>query len=727
MWGESQMGRKEQIAKKFLFIRRLFIILILFTIFFVSIREITIFLSSVSYFESELLKYRQNEIELEIENRQDEIKSIKQTIEEQFYHELKHEILQIDFFAQENVDSLDSSATLLEKRNEYVDTIYQYDLVQDEYLFFAISLEGESWLMGLDKTDEHTDISFLQDPVDGSYFVLEMIDIIENSETNDGYITYHWPKVLGGDPIEKTSYLYYNEDVDLFIGTGLYLDDYQNNIITELAQRIEDYYANTDDHFFIIGYDQTVYAHTEQPHHGNDMISLKDSEGNDFHSSVVTALEESNSLWITIVEELENGTTEEYQTYIESVPEWNMYIGKSLDSRVIDILNQEYTRNAFISAAFTIFILTGSLSALVVLIRKNMNQNFESIQEEFQEQAEEIRRVSLIDSLTGLYNRKYFEIALSKIMNNPYKHLNIIMGDANGLKLTNDAYGHDFGDKLLIEIASILSQVFENAYLFRWGGDEFLILLQDQSEESIEERVSAFHAIAKNRSVDRIIISISFGWAVCEKEDDPYKTINLAERSMYEAKTLESTSTKRSIIDNILNSLYGSFNFEQAHSENVKSYALLLASKLDFNQLEMNRLRLGALMHDVGKIGLPDYIVTKPDKLTDEEYAEIKKHPEKGFRILSAYPELSEYGYIALHHHEKYDGSGYPKGLKGEEIPLNSRIITIADAFDAMTGDRVYRKRMTKKQAIAELIRCKGSHFDPTLVDLFVEALEQKK
>lgn len=719
------MGRREDIRKRFTWIKRLFITLFFVIITFSILRETHMFYSSVKYFEDELLEYRKSEVISGVSNRQDEIEAIKASLEIDFYDELLDNVQLINYFAQENVNELPEDATLEEKRNIYIDTLYQYDILEDKYLFFSLDLNGESWLMGLDKSVEHNDLTYLQDPVTGSYFVLEMIEILESSETNDGYITYNWPKEVGGEPMEKTSYIFYNEEVDLFIGTGLYIDDYKDDVINELVVRIEDYYEQKSDHFFIVSNDAYIYTHSHEEYSREDILELKDVNGNFLHDQIVSILEESPSLWINFYEENEDGEQVENYSYVERIQDWNMYIGQAIDSSELDVLNEEYIDDAFESLAITVLIQIIMISSLILVIHKYMSMNFKDVETEFSEQSDEIKKASMIDSLTKLHNRKYFDTVLSKIELEEDKDYHIIMGDANGLKLTNDAYGHDFGDILLEAISRLLEEVFDTAYIFRWGGDEFLVLAP-LNEEEVNEHINQFYKKAEESDIGKVTISISFGYAKWMKAEDPFICINSAEKMMYQNKTFESASTKRAIVDNILESLYGSYNFEKLHSNNVMEFSLLIAEQLDLNKLETNRLRLGSLMHDIGKIGIPDNIMTKTSSLTDDEYEEIKQHPEKGFRILSAYPELSEYGYIVLHHHERFDGKGYPKGLKGEEIPLYSRIITIADAYDAMTGERTYKKSMTKIQAIEELEKCAGTQFDPVLVRIFVRKLKEK-
>ena len=715
------MDRKERIRQRWALINKLFIILIVVIVAFTIAREVHIFMYTNTHYEERLIEYRKSELELEISARIDEINSIEMQVESEFKEELKYQIYMMDHFASQNVSTMVGTPTLNEKRELYIDSIYEYDLAEDEYLFFSFDTAGEAWLMGLDKSAEHSSIIGLIDPVTGERFVEDMINVVLDSETNDGFHTYNWPKVLGGDPIEKTSYLYYNEEVDLIIGTGMYLDDYKENVQQELITRIDAYYNDTEEYVYILGFDATIFAHPSPDFTSEFLLSLELTNGAPAHEYIVAELEDKESLWVSYVGPNSDLELVQKTGYIHEIDGWDMYMGKAIFLDDIELITQSYMRDSLFSLVVTVIMMTLIAGALIYYLKRLINHNFNDVQDEFNEQNEKIAAFSLRDSLTGLYNRKYFNRAFMNYHKNDLSQYSLIQGDANGLKLTNDAFGHHEGDKLLQKISLYLEEVFEGDDIFRWGGDEFLILSKVTEKEEIKNKLKRFQEESNAESNTKVSISVSFGYVICDKKTDPYEEMKKAEKMMYDRKTLESTSTKRKIIDSILESLYGSFNFEREHSHNVMTNALLVGTSLGMHKVELSKLRLGALMHDIGKIGIPDGIVNKPGKLTNEEFAEVKKHPEKGYRILSAYPELSEYGYIVLHHHERFDGTGYPRKLKGEEIPLHSRIITVVDAYDAMIEERVYKERMTSEAALKELIRCKGTQFDPDIVDAFVK------
>lgn len=720
------MERKLRIKNRWIKINRLFIILIAMIIAFTVTREFLTIYTMNNYYESSIYEAKSDDLEQEVSNRIDEIDLIKIELEDDFRQELTNQVLLVDYFASEQVANLDGVPTLEEKRDVYIDSIYQYDLSEDDFLFFSMDTLGMSWLMGLNKSGEHTSIYNLEDPVTGELIVVSMIDVVSESQSTDGFVTYYWPKEIDGAPIMKTSYVYYNEEVDLIIGTGKYLDEYLNDVQNEFIKKIDAYYEDTEDYIFMIGYDGAILEHGSADFTTEDLLEVYTTDGEVLHDYVVSKLENNSSVWVDYIGPNNDLDAVNKRGYFTRIKGWDMYIGQALYTDDVDEMAQQYLKSTRAGLIITILGMTVITSSITLYIKKHIDDNFNDVQDEFKEQKELIAEYSLKDSLTGLYNRKYFDTAFINLKDSNAKQYSIIQGDANGLKITNDAFGHNEGDKLLIFISSTLKMLFPNDAVFRWGGDEFVVLSQIDNETVIKEKLKEFHRLAGVDTQNKVNASVSFGYSISAIDSDPYMEINVAEVMMYERKTLESTSTKRKIIDNILESLYDSISFEEEHSNNVMENALLIGGALGFSSLELSKLRLGALMHDIGKIGIPDSIIQKPGKLTNEEYNEIKQHSEKGFRILSAYPELSEYGYIVLHHHERYDGKGYPRKLKGEDIPLHSRIITVSDAYDAMVQERVYKDKFTMNQAFDELIKNKSTQFDPHIVDVFIKSKKNK-
>lgn len=337
---------------------------------------------------------------------------------------------------------------------------------------------------------------------------------------------------------------------------------------------------------------------------------------------------------------------------------------------------------------------------------------------------------SIHDDLTGLYNRKYFEEAKSKVDKDINVSYAIIIIDINGVRLTNDAFGFSEGDRMIIETAKMLqSCCCGNEILARIGGDEFGILIRSNEEEAedfvqyIKSRCYEYNQALTNKEMD---INLSFGYSLADMNKNLDKAQKEAMESLNKNKMLESKSHQNSIITSIMATLFERSNETKEHADRIAVFCNMIGERLNLSQNSLDQLNLFSKLHDVGKIGIDGSILKKPDKLNSDEWIEMKKHPEIGYRIAMSTPELKSSAEFILSHHERWDGKGYPQGLSGEEIPLLSRILAIADAYDAMTEDRVYRKAMTSEDAVAEIRRNAGTQFDPQLAELFVELIQEK-
>lgn len=335
---------------------------------------------------------------------------------------------------------------------------------------------------------------------------------------------------------------------------------------------------------------------------------------------------------------------------------------------------------------------------------------------------EKLVYISFHDHLTDLYNRRFFEEELKRLDKDCNLPISIIMCDINGLKLVNDSFGHYSGDALLKKAAETIKKACrEEDVIARIGGDEFVVILPKTDSDNTQQVSNRIKDLASKEKVANIELSISYGHDT--KTLDTQSIVEIianAENNMYRHKLSERSSMRSKTIDLIMNALFEKSNREAIHSNRVSSLCKAIGSKMNFDKESVNQIGIAGLIHDIGKIGIDEKILNKPGSLTADEKVEIERHPEIGWRLLSSTNEFSVLAQFVLSHHEKWDGSGYPHGIKGKEIPLESRIIAVADAYDAMTSERSYRKALCKDAATKELTRCSGTQFDPEIVDVFV-------
>lgn len=336
---------------------------------------------------------------------------------------------------------------------------------------------------------------------------------------------------------------------------------------------------------------------------------------------------------------------------------------------------------------------------------------------------EKLNHLSYHDQLTGLYNRRFFEEELKRLDKKRNVPISIIMADINGLKVINDSFGHNVGDEYLIRLAEILKTACRaDEIIARLGGDEFGIILTKTDTVEAAKIVKRLKDLISKAKVGGIVLSVSFGYDTKENEEQLISEIIVsAENHMYTHKIVERTSMRSKTVEMIMSALFEKSDREAQHSQRVSEICEAIATKMDFDIDDVEQIRIAGLVHDIGKIGINEGILNRDGCLKNDEWAAIKKHPEAGWRILNTTVEFAAVAQSILHHHEKFDGSGYPNGLKGEEIPIQARVIAIADAYDAMTSVRSYRNAISHEEAIIEIKRCSGTHFDPAIVDAFVK------
>ena len=369
----------------------------------------------------------------------------------------------------------------------------------------------------------------------------------------------------------------------------------------------------------------------------------------------------------------------------------------------------------------------------IAVDRQQIEQINRQLQEELAERtlAEQVLQFSNEhDALTGLFNRRYFEAKLVSLRQTGAKGVGVICCDLDGLKLVNDTFGHAAGDVMLQRTAAMLREVLpEPTLIARVGGDEFVVLLTEVDESLLRQAYGKLQAYkqAGMQESEEFPLQISVGYryrSQCEPDSNELdQMLKEADDEMYRQKLSSTHSNRNVVVQTIMKMLEIRDYATEGHSQRMGDLAVALAEQIGLANNSKNDLRLLAQFHDLGKIGVPDQILLKPGPLTAEERKEMERHSEIGHRIAMVVPEFLPVADLILKHHEWWNGTGYPLGLQGDSIPVENRILSIVDAFDAMTNDRPYRAAMTQSAAIEELRRCRGSQFDPTLVDEFVALL----
>jgi len=349
-------------------------------------------------------------------------------------------------------------------------------------------------------------------------------------------------------------------------------------------------------------------------------------------------------------------------------------------------------------------------------------------------------RLALTDAHTGLGNKRHFEELLQRYLDRAdetEKPLTLCLVDLDNFKSINDTYGHLAGDRVLAQVAARLRRGGES---FRIGGDEFALLLPGRNADEGREIAEAVsRRIASATYEHGGDVSISAGVATYPQDGvDRNELVRLADQALYAAKGLgkarvhvyRSGEEVVAAPDRLtlalgrvaglpagsLSSVAAARNaYMGEHSDNVGDLAARLALRLELERDTVELIRLAGTLHDIGKLLVPQETLDKPGPLTPAERRVVERHAELGHRMLESLA-LEPIASWVLHHHERWDGAGYPHGLAGQDIPLPARILFVADAYDTMTSDKVYRAKMTRAEALAELERCAGTQFDPRVV-----------
>jgi len=365
-------------------------------------------------------------------------------------------------------------------------------------------------------------------------------------------------------------------------------------------------------------------------------------------------------------------------------------------------------------------------------------------------QKKKLQRHAITDELTDVYNQRQFRILLENEIENARRNnssLGLIMMDIDNFSMYNDLYGHECGDKILKATSTILKSIVkQNGYVCRYGEDEFAIIFPNTDIDSLEiiahNIVHRFERVRSDYFSEKLSEKVTLSIGLSEfpnRSRSKSELISQSDMALYHAKNLgrgkvhlyqDIISQIRKNLSSDNQQLIGAFKgllstisakdkYTHAHSERVSSYAVMIGKAMNLSLDEITVLEYAGLLHDIGKIEIPKSLLNKNDSLTDEEQQIIRQHPIYSENILGPLEDIENLMDYVRHHHEKYDGSGYPDGLKKNQISLGARILCVADSFDAMVSERPYCKRKTVEEALTELKKHSGTHFDPEVVDIF--------
>ncbi len=374
--------------------------------------------------------------------------------------------------------------------------------------------------------------------------------------------------------------------------------------------------------------------------------------------------------------------------------------------------------------------------------------------EQLKKESEVLKRSLNADELTGLYNQRQLVLKLNNSVKLKKNHFDILLVDIDKFNIFNDVNGYDKGDEVLKEIARIIGTITCDAEnCFRYSDKRFVYLNFDSAKsineiaEKIRREVQINYRIMSLNTSTPLTVSCGIA-SFPEDASGVLTVISHANKAVQVAKKrgrnrvvkyfkdisneLEDISFveyKQQMLIDFMYSLANVIDMKDKytghHSEEVSRLSVLIGEKLGLSDEDLTALRLGSILHDFGKIGMPDAIINKKGKLTDDEYAAMKAHPEKGYNIIKNIIDNQKVLEIIKYHHERIDGKGYPERLEGEQIPYLARIVCVADAYHAMTSDRSYRKALSVETAVAELEKWRGVQFDSAIVDAFVEVVDE--
>jgi len=336
-------------------------------------------------------------------------------------------------------------------------------------------------------------------------------------------------------------------------------------------------------------------------------------------------------------------------------------------------------------------------------------------------------RYCFYDRLTNLFNRAYFEEELKRLDTIRQLPLSVIIGDINGLKLVNDAFGHKEGDNLLIKCGKLLKECCRKEDIIsRWGGDEFTILLPKTSNQVANYLTTRIQESCRNNNYYKGNIPLSLSLGVSTKTDiekDIDFILREAEENMYKNKFFTTAGISKNIINSLQIALWEKNHESKNDLDRIKKMALKLGRELKLPADELDKLSMLSAIHDIGKVAVLENILEKKAALSEKDWKVLKRHSEIGYNIAKSSEKLAPVAEAIMTHHEWWNGNGYPYNLKGEKIPIISRIFAVVDAYDAMTSDRPFKKAISKDKAIEELKKLSEIQFDPYIIKFFIKII----
>ena len=421
--------------------------------------------------------------------------------------------------------------------------------------------------------------------------------------------------------------------------------------------------------------------------------------------------EANNKLFKDIYKIIDENTREEVESSVQKVFETKQTIESENE---IILISRNGLEIAIEDTAAPIKDKFGNVIG-VVLVFKDISEK--------KEKRKEIEFLSYHDQLTGVHNRRYFEKVLTRLDNNENLPLAVIYADVNCLKTINDAFGHEYGDLLIRQVSGVLKTEFRSSDIIsRTGGDEFVILLPKTEEHIVKDLIKNIKEKIEKKKVMDINMSVSFGWEIKNNESESIVSVlKNAEDFMYKKKTFDSSIKRNMVIKSIINTLRVKHPREDEHSKRVGLICEAIGKAYNLNDNEVEKLKIAGELHDIGKVAIDKTTLNEACNLSNDELIQIKRHPETGYRLLctsSEYYNIAEY---VLLHHERWDGKGYPKGLKSYEIPFKARILSIANAYDEMIYGRTYTKPLSMVEAVEEIKKNVNTQFDPDIARTFVE------